>query len=101
MATVDDQMLILEVLLTTGETQVHTYPIAPYGDRASVNRAVDMIQEILEEVRKLLSGEVKALKYPSIAYNPAHVIRVKIDGEKAADILKQVPVEKRTLGFPL
>ena len=99
MTLVTDQMFILEVYLTTGETKLHTYPIPPYGDTASVNKAVEFVQEVMDEVKKILSGEARMLLHPSIAYNPAHVVRVKVDGQNATDILKQIPADKRPLGF--
>ena len=100
MTPVKDQLLILEVSLATGETQLHSYPIPAYGDPASVNKAVEFVQEVLEEVKQILSGEVRMLLHPSVAYNPAHVVRVKVDGQNATDILKQIPADKRPLGFP-
>ena len=98
---ITDQLLVLEVSLTTHETQVHSYPIPPYtpGNEASITHSLDMVMEVLEEVRKLLAGEVKALKYPWIAYNPAHVVRVKIDGLKAQELMDKIPQEQRPLGF--
>ena len=96
----EDRSLILEVVVTTGESFIHTYPIPPYsaGNIRGIAAAMDDIKANLEKVRQLLSGEVRALENPAIAYNPSHVVCVKID-TNAEDLQDEIVQEQRRLGF--
>jgi hypothetical protein len=97
----EDQLLILEVMLTTQESEKHFYSIPPYGaqDPVSIANALNNIQATLEKIRQLLAGEVRALEYPAIAYNPSHVVRVRISGQNVDELQEEMAQAQRRMGF--
>jgi len=86
--------LVLTFLLVNHPDQTHRYEIPAYGDGdpASVQRALEMVRSVLEDVKGLLDGTrpVVTIYNPVVAYRAEHVIGVKIEGAGPEEIQRQM-----------
>jgi len=96
--TEERRELVLTFLLVNHADQIHRYEFPAYSDAAGVNRALEMIRSVLEDVKGLLDGTrpVVTIYNPVVAYRADHVIGVKIEGVGPEDIQEVV---ERHIGF--